>query len=212
MAETQYGAEYRHPPESHAFFRSVLQAALARLATAPPVRVLEIGCGNGYWLREAAATTAAAGLQVSLAGVDLTPALIECARLQLQDLDPVPELSLGDILAAGGSDSCHLCYAYDLVQQIDGRDHLTMLEHLRSSLPDGGVCVLFDRDPWSRYGLKMRLRKALTRRLGLNLVPEFYLLARYPSFGRLARLARRIGLAVVEDRRGASRRALVLQR
>ncbi|MHC4718484.1 MAG: hypothetical protein ACYS5V_16050, partial [Planctomycetota bacterium] len=138
--------------------------------------------------------------------------LVERGRQQLRDLEPTPQLSVGDILAPRHGDRHELCYAYDLVQQIDGRDHPLMLQHLAETLSGGGIGVLFDRDPWSRYGLKMRLRKALTRRLGMSLVPEFYLLARYPSYRRLAHLARRAGMEVVGDRRGASRRALIVQR
>jgi hypothetical protein len=58
----------------------------------------------------------------------------------------------------------------------------------------------------------MNVRKFLSRRLKLRLVPDFYLLARYPSFRRLARLARRAGFEVVDDICGPGRRALVLQR
>ena len=87
-----------------------------------------------------------------------------------------------------------------------------LLQRLHSLLQQGGLFVVFDRDPWTRFGLKMRLRKVLTRHLGLRLVSPHYLLAQYPSFRRFARLAARTGFAVVNDSRGASRRALVLKR
>jgi SAM-dependent methyltransferase len=210
VADTVYGPGYRHPPESHAFFGTVLRAALSQFAVPPPIRVLEIGCGNGYWLR-AVAQAAEMGLAVDLHGADVTPALIGLAREALRDLAPAPILSVGDVLRGGIEGRYHLCYVYDVVQQIDRRDHGLIFSRARSLLEEGGVFVVFDRDPWSRYGVAMGLRKALTRRLGLRLVPDFYLLARYPSFRRLARLARRAGFEVVHDLRGASRRALVLK-
>ena len=69
--------------------------------------------------------------------------------------------------------------------------------------------MVFVRDPWSRYGVKMRLRKTLTRHFGLNLVPPHYLLAQYPTFHHLASFASRVGFDVVEEPAGRS--ALVLR-
>jgi len=211
VADTVYGPAYRHPPESHAFFESVLRAALSQVTSTPPFRVLEIGCGNGYWLRAVAQTAAEMGLVADLRGVDITPALINLAKEALKDLNPAPALSVGDLLKGDIAGRHHLCYAYDVVQQIDRRDHGLIFTNVRSLLKEGGVFVVFDRDPCSRYGLSMNVRKVLTRRLRLRLVPDFYLLARYPSFHRLARLARRTDFEVVNDLRGASRRALILK-
>jgi len=148
---------------------------------------------------------------VDLHGADVTPALIGLAREVLKGLRPAPALSVGDVLRGDIEGGYHLCYVYDVVQQIDRRDHDLIFSRVRSLLEAGGVFIVFDRDPWSRYGVTMRLRKALTRRLGLRLVPDFYLLARYPSFRRLARLARQSGFEVVRGLRGAGRRALVLK-
>ncbi|MSS71049.1 MAG: class I SAM-dependent methyltransferase [Candidatus Latescibacteria bacterium] len=211
VADSVYGPEYRHPPESHAFFDTVLRTALSQVAGPPPVRVLEIGCGNGYWLRAVAQTAAEGGLAVNLHGTDVTPGLIDLAKAALKDLVPAPALSVADVLKGDMAGGYSLCYAYDVVQQIDRRDHGLLFSRVRSLLEEKGVFIVFDRDPCSRYGVAMAVRKALTRRLGLRLVPDFYLLARYPSFGRLARLARRSGFEVVRDLRGASRRALVLK-
>ena len=212
VADTLYGSDYDHPPESQEFFRSVLRSALSQLAPPSPIRILEIGCGSGYWLGVTAAMAVADHLEVGLAGLDLTPALVERARLHLQDLPVMIELSVGDILAGTDPGRYHLCYAYDMVQQIDRRDHALLLERAHSGLEEGGVLVVFDRDPWTRYGIKMRVRKALSRHFGFELVPPHYLLAQYPAFSRLARLAARAGFAVIDDRFGASRRALVLKR
>jgi SAM-dependent methyltransferase len=211
VADTVYGPAYRHPPESHAFFESVLRAALSQITATPPLQVLEVGCGNGYWLRAVAQTATEMGLGVDLRGVDVTPALIDLAKEALKDLTPAPALSVGDLLKGDIGGRHHLCYAYDVVQQIDRRDQGPIFTGVRSLLQEGGVFVVFDRDPCSRYGLSMNLRKVLTRRLRLRLVPDFYLLARYPSFRRLIRLARRAGFEVVHDLRGASRRALVFK-
>jgi SAM-dependent methyltransferase len=211
VADSVYGPGYRHPPESHAFFEAVLRGALSQVADAPPVRVLEIGCGNGYWLRAVAQTATEMGLTVSLHGADVTPGLIGLAKAALKDLDPAPVLSVGDVLRGEMAGRYALCFAYDVVQQIDRRDHGLLFSRVRSLLEAGGVFVVFDRDPRSRYGVAMAVRKALTRYLGLRLAPDFYLLARYPSFRRLVRLARRSGFEVVRDLSGASRRALVLK-
>jgi len=84
-----------------------------------------------------------------------------------------------------------------------------MLSHL---FPQGTL-IIFDSEFWSLYGIKMALKKIITRYTPIDLVPSFYCLAKYPSlrFYRLRMILSGFKAEVIISKNG-KKRAIVIQK
>lgn len=129
---------------------------------------------------------------LELYGFDLTPDMVEVARRRLGDRIPQENLHQGDVLSDsayefdGAPGSYQLIYAFDVVQQLPRSRQLEAVRAMLKHLDEGGCAVVFDHDRWSPYGLRMGLRKLVTKYLRVPLVPRYYCNARYPALSRFA--------------------------
>ena len=119
-------------------------ADLALSAGATPQRVLDVGCGTGYLLRQLASRLPDAS---ELAGIDAAPAMIETARLAAaQQADAVPRLRL----SIGVAEQLRFPDgAFDLVVSTTSFDHWADqqagLRECARVLASGGHLVLADQ-------------------------------------------------------------------
>jgi ubiquinone/menaquinone biosynthesis C-methylase UbiE len=140
----------------------VVELALSRVPAAR--RVLDVGCGTGYVLRQFAARLPSAG---EFLGVDPAPKMIEVARAASSDERLNFMRGTAELLPAGES-------AYDLVVSTTSFDHWTDqaagIRECARALAPGGTLVLTDQFSnllWptmlgSRRG-KARTRSRVTR-------------------------------------------------
>ena len=122
----------------HEIADRTIALALAKVS-APPMRVLDIGCGTGYLLRRLAARCAQTA---ELAGVDPAPAMIEVAKAVSRDERLSFSLGVAE----------HLPYAddvFDLVVSTTSFDHWSNqaagLTECARVMRSGGLLVLVDQ-------------------------------------------------------------------
>lgn len=216
VAGRVYDAGFRHEDWARAFFAEVMAPALER-DPGRVARILECGCGTGFWLAEVAALTA--GRPRLLDGFDLSADMISQARQRLGLADVRADVRVGDVLddaayEGQGGNEYEVVFAYDVVQQLPRAMHPRTVTQMFRHVAPGGWLVVFDHDAGSRYGRTMGFKKLLRRYLGLPLVPYHYIHAAYPHLGRLrAGLIRAGGLDVdVRVEREGRHRALVARR
>ena len=120
-----------------------------------PVRVLDVGCGEGYVL----AALQAAGVGARLAGLDRSSSAIADARRRL---GPEVDLRIGDVRDLGPDPE-----PPDLVLMLEVLEHLedpgAMLDAL-GRVTTGAVLVSVPWEPWFRAANVLRLKNL--RRLG----------------------------------------------
>lgn len=102
-------------------------------------RILDIGCGSGFWLRRFASYGAATD---GLAGIDLHEAAIDEGR----SLAPGIDLRTGDAAALPWADA-----SFDIVTQftvfssvLDAKRRQAMASEMRRVLAPGGIVVWYD--------------------------------------------------------------------
>ena len=146
--------------------------------------------------------------------------MIDLARKRLSERAPTEHFQQGDVLRdasynfAGRSGTFDLMYAYDLVQQLPRALQFSACQTMVGRLSAGGTLVIFDHDRHSTYGRKMGFKKFVTKYLRIELVPDYYCNARYPSLAKLGRLLAASGsvsteILIAPDGR---KRALIVRR
>lgn len=192
-----YSADFAHSPKAKAFFQATLRS-IAPAAAGRALRILDCGCGPGYWLEVTHEALCDLGQPApQLYGFDITPEMIDAARGRLAGIVPQAHLRAGDILEdasydfAGEASEFDVVFAYDVVQQLPRRHQERACRQVAAHVTPGGSALIFDQDWQTPFGLRMEVRKFITRHFKVPLVPAYYCNARYPALGRIgARLAR----------------------
>lgn len=220
VARGACSGEFEHAPPAQAFFRECVGRVARGLDASRGLSVLDCGCGTGVWLDFLARTLfASPPAPVRYYGFDVSAGMIGIARRKLAGRVPSDHLRQGDILedAAYAFGDLHqafdLIYAYDVVQQLPRRRQLDASRAMLRHLVPGGAVVVFDHERNSAYGRWMGLKKLLTRRLRLGLVPQFYCNARYPALAAIGRRLEVPGALIAEITRARDfdKRALILR-
>ncbi|TVR80155.1 MAG: class I SAM-dependent methyltransferase [Rhodospirillales bacterium] len=184
----EFTPAFSHSDANQRFVAACIDEVLPRFAGRDRISVIDCGCGTGAWMEFLADRIGdGTGIAVDLFGFDLTPEMVAVAHQRWQGRERQPHLAEGNILdehsyaqfrpTGGGFD---IVFAYDVVQQLPRRQQWTAVETLLRHVAPGGVMMVFDHDCWSRYGIKMALKKAVTWYLRIPLVPRYYCNARYP--------------------------------
>ena len=121
-------------------------------------------------------------------GFDLTPEMVELARIRLSGRSTCSSADLrqGDILGDSayifdnGPPTFDLVIAYDVIQQLPRELQTEACRATLRHLAPGGIAIVFDHERASFYGVMMGAKKLATRYLSIPLVPAFYCNARYP--------------------------------
>jgi SAM-dependent methyltransferase len=158
-----------------------------------PVRILEMGCGSGVYLRRAAERNpGATGI-----GVDLSSEVADATRARVAEwgLGSRFEIRAGDIrsLTPDAVDTFELVTSYNNIYYIPPEDRVGLFRHLRSMLRPGGRLALvsmFQGKSIAACNFDMALRSTL----GCAPLPRLYELERQlgeAGFGavRITRLA-----------------------
>lgn len=217
VAQGVFASSFQQPKWALDFVRGAWDTATAGRDAASAMSVIECGCGSAYWLSAAATWAADRGIPATLHGFDLSDAMVEQAQVRLAELGVDATVRHGDILAPesyrfGAGDSFDLVFAYDVVQQLPADAQRASLRSMLSHVAPGGSLVVFDNDRRSRFGRVMGTKKWLRRYFGIPLVPAFYIHARYPDLGVIARELRRDGYdATVQVEPEGRKRALIVK-
>ncbi len=176
----------------HRAFAPELAALVKELPIAPPMRVLDLACGDGFYTARIADRLAGDGRVVA---VDLNPAYLEAARREVgartnvelvaapYDALPFPDRSFDFVWCAQS--------LYSLP------DPVHVLEHVKRVLRPGGIVAVLENDtmhqvflPWP-VSIEVPLRAAELRALAAETVnwPKFYVGRRLPSVFAAAGLA-----------------------
>ncbi|MBK1668939.1 hypothetical protein CKO28_12950 [Rhodovibrio sodomensis] len=216
-----YGPGFTHPKPAQAFVGTVINELLQEMGGETlSLSILDAGCGNGAWLHFLHELAASGRTAPAVYGFDVADRMVEAADQELASLEAVVHVQRGDILDPAsyrfpdGRETFDLLFAYDVVQQVPRNRQFDAIQRLTDAMKPGGRVVVFDHERWSRYGLRMAFRKAITAKLGIQLVPRYFCAASYPP---LADMARRISAlpaltAEVVVKGHPRKRALVVRR
>jgi SAM-dependent methyltransferase len=190
--EGVYSINTKHDLSAVNFVNSVLKDYLLSQNTKKNLTVLDCGCGTGYWLNLINNTLRGNNLDIRLMGFDVSDRMIGIARECVPDLVFEDDLRVGDLLEPDSFnfENCpgfDLIFVYDTIQQLPLSRQLEACKSIISHLNKGGTALIFDHEKNSVYGLKMHLKKFLTKRFGIGLVPAFYCNAVYPGLARIAK-------------------------
>jgi SAM-dependent methyltransferase len=141
-----------------------LRALLPRLDST--TRALELGCGGGRISRHAAPVVR------ELVCTDISDVLLGEARKALAGFDNVTlQRTNGYTLSQFPDDSFDVVYAHDVLEYVDPRQALGLLDEVRRVLRPGGRCVVslrltLDRPGWARRQLELARAGARAGRFG----------------------------------------------
>jgi SAM-dependent methyltransferase len=219
VANGVYHTGFRHAAELESFFRTSMGCAIEYVSDTNDAAVLECGCGAGVWL-DTLGEIDKPWKTVRYYGFDLTPEMVDVARQRLTGRMEPLHLKPGDVMddasyLFGEADSGYqVVFAFDLVQQLPRKLQLEACRKMLSHVEPGGCLVVFDHERWSLHGIRMGLRKFVTRYLRIRLVPDFYCNARYPSLAGIANaLSRESDVeAAVTVSEEVAKRALIVRR
>lgn len=216
-----YSTGFTHARAAREFVGGVVDPLLADLAsrTRQP-RILDVGCGTGAWLSFVHERARMLDLHPRLYGFDVADRMVATAEAELAGLDAEVQLRRADLQDPAccrfddDTTAFDLVFAYDVVQQLDGRDQFAAVRRLAEATAPGGATAVFDHERWSRYGVRMGWKKFVTATTGIALVPRHYCAAAYPPLARFSRrMAGQPGLSAEVIATGhAIKRALVLRR
>ena len=116
---------------------------------ASPIRLLDIGCGQGLLASLVAALDAGAGSALPApprgrwrySGIDLMPRDVERARTALASLDPPPRFDCADMRDAAFA-PCDVAVVLDVMHYVDLAAQRRVLERLHAALAPGGRLLL----------------------------------------------------------------------
>ena len=184
------------------FHQSVLAEIDRRLEQRPSLRILEVGCGHGTWAREIFEHNS--DRAIDYLGIDFTECrVIEARRRMAAHQDARFEIA--------DCESFRPPHVFDLILAVEVISHVPFdryrdwLARWHNWLTPGGSLIIIDKERYSRHNLRLKWdsikRRVLPRALcgrSYYFTDEFGDYVRtldYPSFGRLNRIARRVGLS-----------------
>jgi SAM-dependent methyltransferase len=186
-----YSSTSVHGAPERDIFVDVLRPILAGLA-GKPARVLDCGCGSGEWLEVVAGLARELGVSAAaLHGFDVTPGMVEAARVRLDASGVTAALFEGDVLDPSSYrpdnlNDFDLVFTFDVVQQLPRSRQSHAVDLMLGAVRSGGTLAIFDHERHSGYGRRMGLKKWVTRHLRVPLVPSYYTASAYPSLDRIA--------------------------
>jgi len=228
-------ADAHVPRPPSAGFKSVFQAAVlmeiqrrlcsdegARESPVSPtarLSILEVGCGDGRGAGLIFENAFVADRAIEYHGIDFAEPRILSARERLS-AHPTATFTVAD------ADEYEPCRAFDLILAAEVISHLSRrhyrmwLRRWRDWLAPGGAVIVIDQDKYTWHSMRLRwdclarrCLPAILRGRPYSFAPELadILLPalHYPSFGQLARVARRLGYRPRPLLAHASFRALI---
>jgi ubiquinone/menaquinone biosynthesis C-methylase UbiE len=171
-------------PGYHAHLRAAADALVdwlprpALASGAPPVRILDLGCGSGASTRAVQRAAQAAGLRFAVVGVDASAGMIEQARTKNWPAGVRFEVGQAERIASsraslGLDDQIDGAFAAYLFRNVGDRD--AVLAGLVDLLADGGVVVVQE---YSIAGAGRLVRAAWTAVCWLVIIPLGWLTSR----------------------------------
>ncbi len=104
------------------------------------LRLLEIGCGSGVYLRYAAERTPS----LTALGLELQPVVAEMARTNLREwgLESRVKVETADIRGKVSNEAFDIATLYNNIYYFPVAERVTLLQHIRSFLKSGGFLLL----------------------------------------------------------------------
>lgn len=186
---------FRHSATAVTFVKNQLNRCMKRLDSRKDhLRILEVGCGPGYWLLTGADLAQSSSFKnIELYGFDLSEEMIDLARNNLTKLPHQSQLHVGNLMEESsfefeGANEFDLIIVYDVIQQLPYRLHRAAVRTLLRRVASGGYLCIFDHDLFSSYGIRMSIKKFITKYLGVPLLPVEYCDAVYPNISGIKRI------------------------
>lgn len=187
-----YSSDFKHAKQSIEFVDYVLRNTIKVLNKKQNLRILDCGCGTGVWLSYLNNSLASSHCFLRLKGFDLSNSMLKIAKANFAGENVSVDVIVGDILNPKTyfeldkyQKGFDLIFVYDVIQQLPRNKQLEACLLLSSKLNSDGKVFIFDQDCNTIYGMKMGIKKFLTRYLGFSLVPKYYCNAKYPALNRI---------------------------
>lgn len=174
--------------------------ARLRCAGRSKLRIAELGCGHGTWLKRSLDIARATGATCDALGLDIASERLKLGR---EYLSSYPEVTLrqASLLSFEPDGAFDLVYVVEVLQYFSLEEQATLLLRWLPHLTAGGALVMIDKDRYSRHALLCETQKLLgrwdvlmgpLRRFGPK-HRELWGTIRYPDFRRLAHRLRTAG-------------------
>ncbi len=148
--------------------------------------VLELGCGDGIWLKKLAMYGDSQGLKLSLTGIDFSAKRIEVGQRSLRDWRNI-QLEVADIFQFVPTQDYQLIFVVEVLQYLSPEEQDRLLEKYLSYLSSSGRLVIIDKERYSWFAFKQWLR------VKLGHPPESVVRERFPHFARLIKVCQQLG-------------------
>ena len=189
---------FQHSATAITFVETQLKKCMERIACKNGhLRILEGGCGPGYWLLTGAEIARSRGFnEIELYGFDLSDEMISLARSNLRKVPHQSYLHVGNLMEVNSyefesAEEFELIIVYDVIQQLPFHLHRAAVRTLLQRVASGGCLCIFDHDLLSSYGVRMSIKKFITKYFGIPLLPREYCDAVYPDVSAIKRMVRK---------------------
>jgi trans-aconitate methyltransferase len=183
-------------------FQAVYAQTAGRLLTCVehdrPVRIIELGCGHGTWLKQSVELLRDRGRDCEAIGLDLSTERLRLGREYLSDY-PEASLQRANLLEYEPTGEFDLVAVFEVFQHFSFDEQRRILRRWIPHIEPEGALVVVDKDRRSRHSLLIEAQKRLGRLDWLlgrfrRFPPscrDLLKATRYPDFYRLLRMVGR---------------------
>jgi 2-polyprenyl-3-methyl-5-hydroxy-6-metoxy-1,4-benzoquinol methylase len=178
------------------FNNTVLKILDNQLADHESIKVLDVGCGHGTWIKYILENVKSRS-KLDVTGIDLSHKRIELAKSTLTNY-PNVSLRVGDIRTYESDKSYDLIFFTEVFCFIEKSHYHDVFKVCFELLNKCGYLVIIDKDKYSVYNVKFLLRKLRKNFEGIYREAGTWEFIEHPSFRHLLGVARKNSFSLVD--------------